>query len=219
MIGSHDRKLGRASARAASVATAILLSCVPAAGGHYGLGHYTRSIDNSACAYDGRDDLLDPINVSVFAGATPMARQAEKSVGIKDDHGASAGADQRLADHGSCDQQAEQRAENEGGVPARKFHVRIWGNHDRDRKGRPISAGDAHYERKVLCGANPQADSVYESYDGRSGFDHAAKLWIERLPNHYYGYFKRPRRQTAVQCNGDQPGWNGRQFVFRYDGS
>lgn len=184
---------------------------------HYNLGKFTRRIDNTTCV-GGRDDLVDPINVAVLTTANAMADLAGRrlNMGLT---GFPAGGSQRLPDHGACDEQAAQRARRDGNFGRQKSHVRVWGNQDRDRKNREISAGDAHYERLVDC-KGPAGDSVYENIQGRSGFDYAQREWLHAMGDLYYGYIKRPRRGPFPQCERDdgrrrdKPGWNGRMLVF-----
>lgn len=197
------------------VALAFFVSTEPSLA-HYDLGYFTRDSSNTACGGGGRD-LIDPINIAVFTTANNMADQAARHLDM-DLTGSLAGKSQRLRNHSACDIQTAQRAK---GVK-QKHHIRVWGNADPDLKGRDISVGDAHFERKIQCGITD--DSVYEYYNGRSGFDWAQQRWLHAMSDLYYGFFKRPRRGPFVQCdpNGeprpDKPHWNGRQLAFKYDG-
>lgn len=196
--------------RRTAIIGAVVVACLsvlsvartpPMAFAHYNINYHTWG----NCA---DRNIVDPINI-VFAGGSATFQTSSNivrnEVGWEDQNTSSP---QSIFDHSQCE--AFDDARKLG--TRRGHHTRLWQMNDRDRRGRLITVGDAHQERVV---ASCPGDAVYENINGRSGFDDGAREVFDALRGRYGDYLKRPNRMRFNQCNGDEPGWNGRQLFFR----
>lgn len=206
----------RAASAAAGAAIALLAGI--AAQAPSASAHFTRSVftyKEDSCS----GKRIDPLNVffyTMLGGASTPSNSAahlEEHLGWG---GTTPGVSQAIRSGGRCNNEEDERH-----LGFRdKHHIRFFPMTD-DGHGYVVTFGDAHRERKKICGRYGRyrpADAVYKRYRGRSGFDYGQREVVRGMRNggHRTLFSRRyPHRARFKQCTGERVAWNGRVYGIR----
>jgi hypothetical protein len=211
---TFNRRAHKLALACVAITALAIVACIPApASAHFYQSWQTYG--GSSCS----GNPVDPLNTLYFGpGSTnDPASVLTTEVGWQAQHGTA----QYFVTHGTCRKMGDQRSRGE----KRKHHTRLFSMTDRTSRGNYAVFGDAHQERKKVCGFAKVGlvfvpivkDAVYKEINGVSGFDDGVREVIHRLDDYgnvRHGYHRGPNSRRFKQCTGDLVKWNGRQQVI-----